>query len=162
MTSADTEAWQMRKFPGPSWTEMIEARRTRAPRKPWRRAGTRFTSLALICCGVGMLPWIVTLMAWLPATTQVSHWSTAWAGLDALEAIGLVTTGCLLRRADQRSCLAAAGTAMLLTADTWFDLMTAAPGAGPAISIVMAVCAELPMITLCGVLAIRTLPRQEA
>jgi hypothetical protein len=28
MTSADTETWQMRKFPGFSWTKMIEARRT--------------------------------------------------------------------------------------------------------------------------------------
>src|ERR1700760_3096920 len=136
MTSVDTEAWQMRKFPGFSWTKMIEARRAPAPRKPWRWAGSRFTSLALICCGAGMLPWIATLMVWLSATTPGSHWSTAWAGLDALEVIGLVTTGCLLRRADQRCCLAAAGTAMLLTADTWFDLMTAAPGAGLAISIV--------------------------
>jgi hypothetical protein len=51
MTSVDTEAWKMRKFPGSSWTEMIEAHRTHVPRKPWRRAGSRFTSLALICCG---------------------------------------------------------------------------------------------------------------
>ena len=162
MISAELEPRRMREPPYLLRTETSEAGRTRVPRTRRFRIGSRFIGLGLICCGAGMLPWLVTLATWLPASTRVFHWSIAWVGLDALEVISLVVTGWLFLRADRRCCLAAAGTAMLLLADTWFDLTTAQAGTGFLISILMAICAELPMIALCGVLAIRSLPRREA
>jgi hypothetical protein len=115
----------------------------------------RWLPAALIGCGAAMLPWLAVLAVWLPSTTQVGHWSTAWVGLDAAEGAGLFLTGWLLRRGDQRACLAAAATAMALTIDAWFDVTTAAPGAGLALAVAMAAGAELPMAALCATLALR-------
>jgi hypothetical protein len=106
-----------------------------------------------------MLPWLGVLAVWVPATTTVSHWSTAWIGLDALEGAGMLLTGWLLRRGDPRRCLAAMATAVLLTVDAWFDVTTSAPGSGLLIAVAMAVCAELPVAALCTVLALRAVGR---
>ncbi|MDH6580222.1 hypothetical protein [Kitasatospora sp. MAP5-34] len=119
-----------------------------------RRAATVLTVL-----GLGMIPWVVVLHTGLPATAQASHWAWTWTGLDSLEAVGLLTTGLLLRRGDHRACLAAAATSTLLLVDAWFDIMTAAPGSDLASAVLMAGCAELPLAVACAVLAIRTFPR---
>ncbi|MDJ0344612.1 hypothetical protein QMK19_27130 [Streptomyces sp. H10-C2] len=119
------------------------------PRRP------RPLGYLLVALGLAMIPWLFVLATSLPATAQASHWSTAWVGLDALEAIGLIGTGLLLRRRDARRGPAAAATAMLLVVDAWFDVTTAAPGADIASAIGMAVCAELPLAALCVVLAVR-------
>jgi hypothetical protein len=116
----------------------------------------RRLGLALAGCGIAMLPWLVILAVTLPATTVAPHWPVAWVGLDALEALGLVATGGLLRRRDPRCCLAATATAMLLVTDAWLDVTTAAPGSGLVTAIAMAAGAELPMAALCMTLAIRT------
>ncbi|MFF4486958.1 hypothetical protein ACFY0F_10755 [Streptomyces sp. NPDC001544] len=115
--------------------------------------GTRWPGIALIGCGLAMLPWLLVLGAALPATPRVPHWSAAWVGLDALEALGLTATGVLLLRRNPRRALAAAATAALLIVDAWFDIVTSAPGAELAAAIAMAAVAELPMAAVCVVLA---------
>ncbi|MEV7413708.1 hypothetical protein [Streptomyces sp. NPDC089919] len=105
--------------------------------------------------GLVLLPWMVVLAKTLPATTQVSHWNTAWVGLDAMMAAGLLGTGLLLRRADPRAAPLAAATAALLVTDAWFDVTTSDPGAELATALTMAFCAELPLAVVCGVLALR-------
>ena len=112
-----------------------------------------------------MLPWLFLLATSLPTTTTVPRYSTAWVGLDSVEAVGLFTTGVLLARGDRRYALTAAvtGTAMLL--DAWFDILGSTDGAQLATSIAMALCAELPLATVCarlawrGVREIRVLPQ---
>jgi hypothetical protein len=47
---------------------------------------------------VGLVPWLTYLAITLPTRTSVPHWSAAWVGLDVMEAIGLATTGWLVRR----------------------------------------------------------------
>lgn len=109
-----------------------------------------------------MLPWLAVLAVWVPATSTVTHWSTAWIGLDALEGAGLCLTGWLLRRGDPRHGLAAMATAAALTIDAWFDVTTSAPGSSLAVAVAMAAVAELPMSALCTVLALRAVasPRE--
>jgi hypothetical protein len=121
----------------------------------FRRAATVLTVL-----GPAMIPWLVFLHAELPATAVASHWSWAWTGLDGFEALGLLSTGLLLRRDDRRACLTAAATSALLLVDAWFDTMTAAPGPDCLLAVLMAVFAELPLAVACAVLATRTLPRR--
>jgi hypothetical protein len=125
--------------------------------RPW---GERLRRLgpALIAGGFAIIPWLFVLAFRLPASTQAAHWSTAWVGLDTFEAIGLVTTGVLVRLGDERRCLAAVASATLLLADAWFDVTTAAPGPDHATAVLMAVFLELPIAALCAVLAIRTFP----
>ncbi|MFG2716688.1 hypothetical protein ACGFW5_00020 [Streptomyces sp. NPDC048416] len=105
--------------------------------------------------GVALVPWMVVLAKTLPQTTQVSNWSTAWVGLDALLALGLSGTGVLLRRKDPRACQIAAATAALLVVDAWFDVTTAAPGGELATAVALALVAELPMAVVCAVVALR-------
>lgn len=116
----------------------------------------------LIALGVALIPWLFVLATSLPDSAQASHWSTAWVGLDALEAIGLIGTGVLVRRRDHRLGVAAAATAMLLVVDAWFDVSTAAPGADIASALLMAALLELPLAALCAVLAVRASGRANA
>lgn len=100
----------------------------------------------------------LVLVPWLGVLAASGAWN--WVGLDSLEAAGLVVTGLLLRRADPRHCLTAAGTAMLLLTDAWFDVTTAAPGQALTTALAMALLAELPLACLCARLALRSLPQQ--
>jgi hypothetical protein len=105
-----------------------------------------------------MIPWIFILACSLPSTIRAVHWSTAWAGLDALEAVGLMTTGVALVGRRSWLCLPAAITSALLVVDAWFDITTSAPGPAATVAIAMAVFLELPVAGLCAVLAIRHAP----
>jgi hypothetical protein len=120
---------------------------------------TRRAAVVLILLGLAMLPWLIVLHTSLPATAQAAHWALAWTGLDTLEAVGLLSTGLLFRRGDNRACLTAAATAMLLLVDAWFDTMTAARGADLTSAMIMALGAELPLAAACAALAVRTFPR---
>jgi hypothetical protein len=115
--------------------------------------GTRPLAVVLLCAGVAMLPWLLVLANSLPATE-----SATWIGLDVLEALGLAATGLLMLRRDPRGCLTATATAVLLVADAWFDVTTAAPGTELATAAAMALGVELPMAILCAVQAIRSWP----
>lgn len=119
----------------------------------------RYLGSALAGTGAAMVPWLFLLARELPAQATAAHWNTVWVGLDTLEALGLVSTGLLLRRRDPRVSLPAAATATLLVADAWFDVLTSAPGGERLTAIAMAAGAELPMAALCAVLAVRLHPR---
>ncbi len=75
------------------------------------------------------MPWCVVLSATLPRTAQAQHWSLAWTGLDAAEAVAALATAALLARDDSRASLTAAAGGALLMVDAWFDVCTSAPGA---------------------------------
>jgi hypothetical protein len=105
-----------------------------------------------------MIPWVVILACSLPPTVRAAHWSAAWAGLDGLEAVGLMTTGVALIRRYSWLCLPAAVTSTLLVIDAWFDVTTSASGSAATVAIAMAVFPELPVAALCAVLAIRNAP----
>ncbi|ATY11612.1 hypothetical protein CU254_14945 [Amycolatopsis sp. AA4] len=122
----------------------------------------RRTATVLTVLGLAMVPWLVFLHTELPATAQAAHWAWTWTGLDSLEALGLLSTGLLLKRGDRRACLTSAATAALLVVDAWFDTMTAAPGADFTMAVLMAVLAELPLAAACAVLATRAFPRPGA
>jgi hypothetical protein len=115
----------------------------------------RCLAIALTASGAGLIPWLVVLATCLPASTRAWNWSTAWAGLDSLEALGLVGTGLLLIRQDVRYHLTAAATTALLLVDAWFDVTTSAPGPGRMIAIAMAAGLELPAAAACAALAAR-------
>jgi hypothetical protein len=83
-------------------------------------------------------------------------------GLDMMEALGLVTTGVLLRLRDERRCLTAAATAALLVVDAWFDVTTSTPGADHLTALLLAVFLEIPIASLCAALALRTVSRRES
>lgn len=123
------------------------------------RAPRRGRVLAFVYTGAGlaMVPWLFVLGSLLPATTVVPHYSLAWIGLDSLEAVGLFTTGRLLRRGDQRYALTAAVTATAMLIDAWFDVLGSVGAGALALSVGMAVLAEIPIAAVCIYLAVNAL-----
>jgi hypothetical protein len=123
-----------------------------------RRARTIAAGYGLAAAGLAMIPWILVLSRWLPETKVVGGWSTAWVGLDAMEAAGLLATGVLLVRGSDRYRLGAVGTAMLLVVDAWFDLTTSAPGSEQLTALATAAGAEIPLAATLAFLALRRQP----
>jgi len=112
---------------------------------------------AFVLAGLAMIPWVFYLSVTLPASARDAHWSLAWVGLDSCEALALLATGRFLLRRDNRCVLSAAGSAVLLLVDAWFDVTSAAPGPDLATATVTAVFAEIPIALVCAVLAARVL-----
>lgn len=134
----------------------VPAERESAPARAANgRPGRRWLPAGLIAAGTALIPWLVVLAAALPATATARHWGVAWAGLDGMEAAGLLATGVLLARDDERGRLTAMSTATLLAADAWLDVMTAPAGSGQVTAMAMAVLGELPMAAVCAALALR-------
>jgi hypothetical protein len=109
----------------------------------------------LVVSGLALLPWLVVLAAGLPTTAVASNWRTVWIGLDAAEAVALITTGLLAVRGHRLHPLTATAAATLLVVDAWFDTVTAAPGADQVSAAAMALGAELPLAVVCAALAAR-------
>ncbi|MFB4317947.1 hypothetical protein [Actinomadura sp. 21ATH] len=130
--------------------------RLRALPRPWKTDRTRWTAWSLVAGGAALVPWMGVLAVRLPDTAQVSNWAVAWIGLDAMIAAGLVTTGVLLTRGDNRHTLTAAATAGLLIMDAWFDVTTAGED-GRTLAIALAVGAGLPAAAQCALVAVRGL-----
>jgi hypothetical protein len=121
-----------------------------APAAATARAGLspvvlRRARLAALAVGAFLVPWSVMLSVTLPPTAQAWHWSMAWTGLDAAEALAALATAVLLARGDARASLAAMAGGVLLVTDAWFDVCTSAPGLDHALSVAEAVGAELPL-----------------
>src|SRR5580658_4236296 len=129
------------------------------PTGPARRGTRSRLGRAYVTAGVAMIPWLLYLAFTLPASATDGHWALAWVGLDSCEALALFATGRLLLRADNRCVLTATATAVLLITDAWFDVTSATPGAELATSIAMALCLEIPIATLCAVIALRVIRR---
>jgi hypothetical protein len=62
----------------------------------------RRARLGATAVGGFLVPWSAVLAKTLPNTTQVRRWSTAWAGLDASEAVAALATSALLARGGGR------------------------------------------------------------
>ena len=105
----------------------------------------RRARLVALAVGGFLLPWSAVLAVTLPATAQAQHWAPAWTGLDVAEAAAALATAVLLSRGDRRASLPAAAAGTLLLTDAWFDVCTSAPGAGRAMALAEAGCAELPL-----------------
>ena len=105
----------------------------------------RRARMVALAVGGFLLPWSALLAVTLPATAQAQHWALAWAGLDVTEAAAALATAVLLSRGDRRASLPAAAAGTLLLIDAWFDVCTSAPGAGHAMALAEAGCAELPL-----------------
>jgi hypothetical protein len=105
----------------------------------------RRARLVALAVGGFLLPWSALLAVTLPATAQAQHWALAWAGLDVAEAAAALLTAALLSRGGRGASLPAAAAGTLLLIDAWFDVCTSAPGAGRAMALAEAGCAELPL-----------------
>lgn len=118
----------------------------------------RRVGAGLIIASINLLGWVVRLAATLPAGGPRQHWSAGWTGLanwtltwvglDCAEAVGLLTTGVLLRRAHRATRTVAAMCLSLFVIDAWFDIMTSASRTDLWTAVACALLAELPIAAL--------------
>lgn len=117
------------------------------------RVGRFYLLMAL-----GLTLWVGYLAVKLPTHKVAFHYDIAWVGFDCGLAAALLVTGALVLRRSPHVILPAAGTATLLLADAWFDVVTAR-GAALALALMLAVLVELPLAALSLTVALRTLRR---
>lgn len=97
----------------------------------------------LVC--VGMVPWIVYLAISLPKNYQAANWKVLWVGFDAALVAVLLSTALTAWWRKQIVAPLVLVAATLLLCDAWFDVVTSFGRPGGWISIVTAICAELPV-----------------
>lgn len=103
--------------------------------------------------GIALVPWTIILAVELPSRKETVHWDVAWAGFDVVLTAAMVATAAAFYwRWAARGSIAAA-TGALLVADAWFDVVTASTTNERWFAIALAVLVELPLATLCFVLA---------
>ena len=99
-------------------------------------------------CGILLVPWIGLMIWQLHGQAGKRSFSSSWAGLDIIEAVGLLSVAFLLSRRHRATSPVAAATAAVLCMDAWFDTMSAAEQLPYAESLAMACFAELPLAAL--------------
>jgi hypothetical protein len=108
-----------------------------------RWAGPMFALFA-----VALLPWIVYIALTLPARQLSPNYDIAWTGFDIMLLTALASTAYFALRRSRYLSTAAVASAVLLTADAWFDVMTT-PGSERTESILLCFLVELPLAGLC-------------
>ncbi len=110
---------------------------------PWW-VGPAFAVLA-----VGTVPWVVFLAVTLPHHTTFAHYRAVWVGFDTGLIGVLATTAVLALWGRSQVALAATAAATMLFVDAWFDVLTTPAGGGLVISLLLAVCVEIPLALIC-------------
>ena len=104
----------------------------------------------MVGAAIGLIPWIVFLVATLPANYVA-------LGFDVLLVASMVTTAVLVFLRRQLVLLTAFTTGVLLISDALFDVMTAGPH-DLWVSALMATLIELPLAVILITTALRLLP----
>ena len=84
-----------------------------------RWAGPMFALFAVI-----LLPWIVYIGITLPSRQLSPNYDIAWTGFDLMLFSALASTAYFALRRSRYLSTAAVASAVLLTADAWFNVMT--------------------------------------
>jgi hypothetical protein len=125
------------------------------------RAGRRRRIIALtvivVCCVV-LAAWIGVLAVTLPRYYRAGGWRGAWVGFDVVELAAFVITGWAAWRRRQVLIICLVVLATLLCCDAWFDVLLDAHTKGFDLSLLSAVCVELPLAAL-AILSARRLLR---
>jgi hypothetical protein len=117
-----------------------------------------FALIAIIGCGLVLAAWIGVLAVTLPRYYRSGDWRGAWVGFD----LGLLITFAITAWAGWRHrqlvivCLVVLAT--LLCCDAWFDVTLDLRTSDFLVSVLMALCVELPLATL-AVIGARRLMR---
>ena len=115
---------------------------------------------ALLVLALFLVPWAFWLSRTLPATHEARHWDLAWAGFDAVLALGLASMALSVIRHSPWLSAAASASGTLLVVDAWFDVLAAAEAAAIELLLAALCCwlvrdSEHAIQALCDHLRIR-------
>jgi hypothetical protein len=116
----------------------------------------RFAAILFVAVGLALLPWTIWLSTSLPPHHSTAHWDLAWSGFDSALASAFLATGLAAWRGSRWLPVAAAATGALLVADAWFDIVLESRSDDRWVAVVEALAGELPLATLCFVVAFVT------
>jgi hypothetical protein len=114
----------------------------------------RWAGLFFAACALVLVPWVVVIAVTLPSRQLSAHYDVAWSGYDVLLVVALAATAWSAVRASPHLAIPAGWCAGLLSADAWFDVVTAPDGGARWEALAMAVLVELPLAGLCFWLAL--------
>ena len=117
----------------------------------------RLALLVSAACCVGLAGWIVLLAATLPRHFDAHYWRAVWVNFDAVLFAAFLAVAWAIWRERQVLILLLAALGTMLCCDAWFDIGTSLATSGFWISLVTAVCAELPLAILAFIGARRLL-----
>ena len=125
------------------------------PGKPLRRA---MALVAIIACCAALAAWTGVLAVTLPRYYHTGGWRGAWVGFDVRLLVAFAFTAWAGWRHRQLVIICLVVLATLLCCDAWFDVTLDLRTSGFLLSLVMALCVELPLATL-AVIGARRLMR---
>jgi hypothetical protein len=125
------------------------------PGSPRTRA---FALIAVIGCGLVLAAWIGVLAVTLPRYYRSGGWRGAWVGFDLGLLIMFAITAWAGWRHRQLVIVCLLVLATLLCCDAWFDVTLDLRTSDFLVSVLMAVCVELPLAAL-AIFAARRLMR---
>jgi hypothetical protein len=121
------------------------------PGLPRSKEGDRRRRIALviivICC-IGLAAWTGLLAATLPRYYHTGGWRGAWVGFDLGLLTAFIATGWAAWRRRQILIVCLIVLATLLCCDAWFDVTLDLRTSGFLLSLLMALCIELPLAAL--------------
>jgi hypothetical protein len=125
------------------------------------RAGQRrrvIVLVAIVVCCLVLAAWIGVLAETLPKDYRSGDWRGAWVGFDVVLLMVFAITGWAAWRRRQILIACLIVLATLLCCDAWFDVVLDAWTSGFGLSVLSAVCVELPLAAL-AILGARRLLR---
>jgi hypothetical protein len=125
------------------------------PAGPRRRA---IALIAIIGCCAALAAWTGVLAATLPRYYHTGGWRGAWVGFDLALLITFALTAWAGWRHRQLVIICLVVLATLLCCDAWFDVTLDLRTSGFLVSLLMALCIELPLAAL-AVIGARRLMR---
>ena len=132
-------------MPWPRWTTRCLPGEADLPAGPVRRA----IALVVIIGGcLGLAAWIGVLAVTLPRYYHTGGWRGAWVGFDVglLAAFAVTAWAAWKHRQLVIGCLIVLAT--LLCCDAWFDVTLDVRTSGFWVSLLLALCVELPIAAL--------------
>ncbi len=114
-------------------------------------------AVVIVCCLV-LAAWIGILAVTLPRYYRSGGWRGAWVGFDLALLVAFAVTGWAAWKRRQVLIICLVVLATLLCCDAWFDVVLDARTRGFELSLLSAVCIELPLAAF-AVLGARRLLR---
>jgi cation transport ATPase len=115
---------------------------------PVLRRERRLALLVAAACCVVLAGWIVLLAATLPHRFDAHHWRAVWVNFDVFLLAAFAATAWAIWRQRQVLILLLVLIGTMLCCDAWFDVGTSLATSGFWLSLLSALCAELPLAVL--------------
>jgi hypothetical protein len=101
--------------------------------------------VVIIACCLALAAWIGVLAVTLPRYYRSGGWRGAWVGFDFVLLLAFASTGWAAWRRRQVLIVCLVVLATLLCCDAWFDVVLDARTKGFELSLLSALCIELPL-----------------